>query len=166
MVRSLDRSVIRVSSVFAEATSTDPSTILDRHSRSSKNEFSLTPSQSAADSLVGVFCEQASDWKSLASMTVGGLAYRLGKAAVLGPWSLVLRRGDALPALIRGGSVAVGLTSEVTAYEFTNRFLTSVQGFKSKVSSRKPLEYRLCFHLPSLQPASAAGRDRIALEVI
>ncbi|MFO1518444.1 MAG: hypothetical protein U1F57_02070 [bacterium] len=71
--------------------------------------------------MVGHFVEQASDWKSLAAMMAGGIAYRLGKVATfyspLKNLSLVPLR-DFI-------ACTVGLAAEVTAFEGVNEILTS-----------------------------------------
>jgi hypothetical protein len=90
----------------------------------------LSSIQSAADKLVSDFCEQASDWQSLVSVTAGGLAYRWGKIGVIG-----FNAGTMGGAPLRMASVAFGLGSEVTAFEFTNRFLTTL-----RATGRSPLQ--------------------------
>src|SRR4030095_11459694 len=77
----------------------------------------LTPLQSQVDSLAGDFTRQATEWRSLASMMAGGMAYRAGRIGVMG-----LGNGAALQV----SSVALGLTAEVSTFEFTQRALSSV----------------------------------------
>src|SRR5262245_28584561 len=76
----------------------------------------LTLLQAQVDSLVGGFTQQATDWRSLAAMMVGGMTYRLGR----------------MGALTAGGgrlaSAGIGLGAEVTAFEMTSRSLTSLSG--------------------------------------
>ncbi len=93
---------------------------------SSFPETTLTSVQSEADGLVTHFVDEAADLKTLASLTAGGLAYRYGKTAVLSSQLSVLSKGMILPSLVRGGSIAFGLVTEVTAFEFTHRFLTTL----------------------------------------
>jgi len=81
----------------------------------------LTPGQKQAEHLVENFVEQSSDWKSLAAMMVGGLAYRMGKMGVMA--SVGVRCNVPLQKTL---SVISGLTSEVTAFEFANRVLSTV----------------------------------------
>jgi hypothetical protein len=95
----------------------------------------LSPVQAEADTLVEHFIDNATDWRSIAALTVGGWAYRWGKTAALSSQLSVLSRGNLLSSLFRMGSVALGLASEVTAFEFTNRFLTNLQG-----TGRLPLQ--------------------------
>jgi len=83
------------------------------------SEFSpstLSATQSQVDQLVTDFSKHASDWKTFAALTAGGLAYRAGRFGVMGTSSSVVRG----PL-----SVVVGLGSEVSAFEFTNRTLHS-----------------------------------------
>ena len=74
----------------------------------------LSPLQSQADSLVGGFVSQATDWRSLAAMTAGGMAYRMGRIGIMG-----LGAGTGVRAL----SVGVGLTAEVSTFELAHRSL-------------------------------------------
>jgi len=76
----------------------------------------LSAGQQEQDQLLGNFTREASDWKSLAAMMAGGLAYRLGNLSYL----------QALPGAF--GSLAklapaFGLASEVTAFRYTHRLL-------------------------------------------
>src|SRR4029453_12620627 len=61
------------------------------------SSFSASPLQSEVDSLVGAFSSQAADWRSLAALMSGGLAYRMGRIGVMG-----LGNGAALRALSVG----------------------------------------------------------------
>jgi PAS domain S-box-containing protein len=81
----------------------------------------LTSLQSQVDGLVGSFAQQAADWRSLASMMMGGMAYRMGRVGVM---STGVRSSQIL-------SVGIGLGAEVTAFEMTNRSLTSLTGGSS-----------------------------------
>jgi hypothetical protein len=74
--------------------------------------FSLSSIQSQADGIVGGFISQATDWKNLSAVMAGGIAYRLGRV------------GGMAAGTGRLASVGVGLASEVSAFEMTNRFLT------------------------------------------
>jgi len=69
------------------------------------------------DGLVGGFVRQATDWKSLAAVTVGGMAYRAGRMGAMG-----LGSGN----FTRAASVGLGLTAEVSAFELTHRGLSTV----------------------------------------
>src|SRR5262249_10488722 len=75
-----------------------------------------SPLQSQVDGLVGGFAQQATDWRSLAAMMVGGMIYRLGRVGAL------------TAGTGRLASVGIGLGAEVTAFEMTNRSLTSFTG--------------------------------------
>src|SRR5262245_23976064 len=85
--------------------------------RASLSPSSLTPIQSQVDGLVGGFAAQATDWRSLASMALGGMAYRAGRLGVMG-----LGSGNAL----RAASIGIGLTAEVSAFEISHRSLSSI----------------------------------------
>src|SRR5262245_50802243 len=76
-----------------------------------------SPLQNQVDQLVGGFIQQATDWRSLAAMTAGGMAYRMGRIGVMG-----LGGGN----LMRAVSVGAGLTAEVSAFEMAHRGLTSL----------------------------------------
>jgi hypothetical protein len=95
------------------------SSILGRFSPSTPP---LNPLQNTIDTSVSNFVEDATDWKSIAAMTVGGLAYRWGKMGVMG-----LNVGAMGQLPVRAASLAFGLGAEVTAFEFTNRFLHTIQ---------------------------------------
>src|SRR4030095_13521983 len=94
---------------------TDP---LTRNSLLSRASVSSGPSplQSQVDGLVGGFVGQATDWRSLAAMTAGGMAYRAGRIGVMGLGS---------SSALRVASVGLGLTAEVSTFELTHRGLHS-----------------------------------------
>src|SRR5262245_50719212 len=96
-----------------------PTSILDRASFTSHSASSVTPLQSQVDGLVGGFVEQATDLKTLAAISAGGMAYRMGRVGLMG-----LGSGNAVRAL----SVVGGLGAEVSAFEATHRGLASVTG--------------------------------------
>gem|GEM_PF-3642490 len=79
-------------------------------------ETGWTPVQEQVDTAVGGFVRQATDWRSLTAMTAGGLAYRAGRIGAMG-----LGSGN----LVRTASVGLGLTAEVSAFELTNRGLST-----------------------------------------
>src|SRR5215467_8262071 len=85
-------------------------------SRSSLSPSLMSPLQSQVDGLVGGFAQQATDWRSLAAMMVGGMTYRLGRV------------GAMAAGTGRIASVGIGLGAEVTAFEMTNRSLSSLTG--------------------------------------
>jgi hypothetical protein len=96
-------------------------------SRSPQNLTEPSHSQTQADQLVSGFLSQATDWKSLAAMTAGGLAYRWGKISVMSSsLGTQLRHVAAMP--LRGFAIAFGLSSEVTAFELTQRTLHTIEG--------------------------------------
>src|SRR4029450_4553605 len=81
------------------------------------SSFATTPLQSQVDGLVGSFTQQATDWRSLAAMTAGRTACRAGRIGVMG-----LGNGSVL----RAASVGLGLTAEVSTFEFAHRGLSSL----------------------------------------
>src|SRR5215467_3975318 len=85
-------------------------------SRSSLSPSLMSPLQSQVDGLVGGFTQQATDWRSLAAMMAGGMTYRLGRV------------GAMAAGTGRIASVGIGLGAEVTAFEMTNRSLSSLTG--------------------------------------
>src|SRR5262245_32348037 len=103
----------------------DHSSLLDQ-ADSGPSSPSLTPAQAQVDQLVTDFSKHATDWKSLAAMTVGGMAYRTGKIGILG--SLGTRSGSVVTPLVRGVSLIGGLGTEVSAFEITSRSLSQLTG--------------------------------------
>jgi len=95
--------------------------VLTRFSPLSDPTPSITPQQYQVDHLVHHFISQASDWKTLTSLTAGGLAYRWGKISTLNVGAI-----RESPLLARPLSIALGLGSEVTAFEFTHRTLSTL----------------------------------------
>ena len=71
----------------ALATSSRLPTILDRQADPSFSLPPFTPTQVQVDHLVAGFIEGATDWRTLTAMMVGGMAYRVGKIAVLSSMS-------------------------------------------------------------------------------
>src|SRR4029434_8277456 len=82
------------------------------------DSLTLTPLQSRVNGLVENFVHQATDWKSLTAMTVGGMAYRTGRLGVMGLGS---SNG------IRVASVGLGLSAEVSTFELTHRSLVGAR---------------------------------------
>src|SRR5262245_38619544 len=76
----------------------------------------LSPLQTQVDGLVGSFTQQATDWRSLTAMVAGGVTYRLGRVGTLATGTGRL------------ASLGIGLGAEVTAFEMTNRSLSSLTG--------------------------------------
>jgi len=85
-------------------------------SRASFSHFSGSLSQHV-DQLVGEFVHHATDWRSLAAMTAGGVAYRMGRIGAMG-----LGGGHGVRTL----SVGIGLGAEVSAFELSHRTLQTV----------------------------------------
>src|SRR5262245_32157317 len=84
-------------------------------------QASLSPLQNQVDGcLVGGFTQQATDWRSLSAMMAGGIAYRMGR---IGTMTVGVQNFEHLR---RVASVGIGLGTEVTAFEMTNRTLQSV----------------------------------------
>jgi superfamily II DNA or RNA helicase len=94
---------------------------------------SLTERQAQADQLVDGFLHQAMDFKSLAAMTVGGWAYRLGRIGVMGVGS-----GSVLRTL----SMGVGLTTEVAAFEGAHRALQTLGSHLGSTPPENPNLWR------------------------
>jgi hypothetical protein len=107
--------------------------LLEQKDPSSFGEGALTPVQTEVDGLVGSFVQQAADWRSLAAMTAGGMAYRLGRVG-----SMSVRMGAYCYTPLQIASVAIGLGAEVTAFEMTNRALMTVGA-----NGRSPLHHNL-----------------------
>src|SRR5262245_29456528 len=72
----------------------------------------LSPLQAQVDIAIGGFVQQASDWRSLAAMAAGGVAYRAGRIGFL-------------PSRVL--SVGTGLTAEVSVFEITHRSLVGAR---------------------------------------
>src|SRR5262245_45073775 len=105
-----------------------PETILSRTSLSSFPSVTpLTSTQTQLDSLVSHFVEEAANPQTLAAITAGGFAFRLGRIGALA-------MSQEAP-LLRLASYGVGLGSEVTAFEFTNRTFASL-----RATDRSPLQ--------------------------
>jgi hypothetical protein len=97
-------------------------TILTRRASFFPFSFStFSPFSDQVDEAVGLFLEQATDPKVLASMTAAGLAFRLGRVAGFGTSALRVSSSLRFPI-----SYALGFGSEVLALEFTNRTLHSL----------------------------------------
>jgi phosphatidylserine synthase len=104
-------------------------TLLSRISSSSLQTPLLTSHQNQVDALVSHFAEQVTDWRSIAAMTVGGGAYRLGRIGVMSTGSgLTARSVPLVASLVRGSSLVGGLATEVVAFEATHRSLFSATG--------------------------------------
>src|SRR4029434_5220866 len=76
----------------------------------------LSPLQSQVDGLTGAFVQQALDWRALAAITAGGLAYRAGRLGAMDFGS-----GNFARTL----SIGAGLTAELSALEWTHGRLQS-----------------------------------------
>jgi hypothetical protein len=97
------------------SSSSEDRSLLSRSSSLSQAQLP-TALQSQVDSLVGGFAQQATDWRSLAAMMAGGMTYRLGRV------------GAMATGTGRLASLGIGLGAEVTAFEMTNRSLSSLTG--------------------------------------
>jgi len=78
----------------------------------------LNASQREADGLLRSFQEQASDWRSLAAMSCGAFAYRLGKMGVLSP-----TYASSAPWAARLLAPSAGLAAEVTSFRLASSLL-------------------------------------------
>jgi hypothetical protein len=106
-------------------TSLDSSNLLNRGAPSPASS-TLSPTQIQVDQLIGDFSRQASDWKTLSAMLAGGLAYQWAR---VGAMSSSVRAG--FEPLRKTLSIGLGLGTEVTAFEMTNRSLASLTGESS-----------------------------------
>ncbi|MFO1519478.1 MAG: hypothetical protein U1F57_07470 [bacterium] len=107
----------------APESSISSESVLDRVS--SHPDSSVSAFQRQVDGMVGGFVEQATEWKSLAAMMVGGLAFRVGRVGFLGAASklpLALQNS----VFIQAGGALTGLATEVTVFEATNRSFLSL----------------------------------------
>src|SRR4029453_10408091 len=89
--------------------------LLEQENSYSEN-LPLSRVQSQVDGLVSGFVRQATDWRALAAMTAGEMAYRAGKIGLMG-----LESGN----FVRIASVGFGLGAEVSTFELTHRVLHS-----------------------------------------
>src|SRR4029453_13383903 len=85
----------------------------------SPQSSSLSPIQTQVDGLVGDFVEQATDWRSLAAVVAGGMAYRVGRVGstafrVGAPLGAPLSVWAQQAAPLRFLSIGIGLTAEVS----------------------------------------------------
>src|SRR5262245_33117440 len=78
------------------------------------------PSFSRREGWVAGFSRQATEWRGIAAMTVGGIAHRVGRMGALG-----FRVGAYGRTPLQVASIAAGLSAEVSAFELTHRGLTS-----------------------------------------
>jgi hypothetical protein len=90
--------------------------LLEQNHSSREQDARPTSVQSQVDGLVAGFTQQVSDWRSLVALTAGGIAYRVGRVGVMAAGAG------------RFASVGIGLGAEVTAFEMTNRSLSSLTG--------------------------------------
>ncbi len=102
-------------------------TILDRgrsFGLSADSHYNLTPFQQQSSHLLDHFVEQASDWKSLAAMTAGSLAYQAGK---IGVFSAVPKLLGAVshPLFTKTSAILFGLSCEVSAFRTVNHILNA-----------------------------------------
>lgn len=76
------------------------------------------------DGMVSHFVEESTNFRSLAAMATGSLFYRLGR---IGTLAFAARAPQVAP-LLNIASYGIGLGSEVTAFEGTNRLLATLSG--------------------------------------
>ncbi|MFO1518980.1 MAG: hypothetical protein U1F57_04855 [bacterium] len=99
-------------------------TVLSRGSSSALDPANgLSATQAEADQIVSGFLDQASDWKNLAALSAGSVAYRLGRVA-----SLSFSEKPLLALPLKFLSYGVGLSAEVSAYEISHRLLETFSG--------------------------------------
>src|SRR4029434_5783141 len=114
------------------------SSVLSRISSSPVAQSSFfSPLQSQVDGLVNGFADTATDCRSLAAMIAGGMAYRAGRVGTMGvrvgaPLGAPLSAWAQRAAPLRFLSIGLGLTAEVSTFEFTHRGLSSVTGAQGR----------------------------------
>ncbi|MFO1518611.1 MAG: hypothetical protein U1F57_02935 [bacterium] len=92
-------------------------TLLLRFSQTSlAQESRLFSAQAQMDGLVSHFVQEATDWRSMAAMMAGGVAYRLGR---MGAMSIL--GSQRLPLRLLANTI--GLANEVTVFEAMNGIL-------------------------------------------
>ena len=118
-----------------------------------ENSYSANPPlsrvQSQVDGLVSGFVREATDWRSLAAMTAGGTAYRIGRMGVMG-----LGTGKAVQAL----SLSAGLIAEVSAFEISHRAFQSENPQLWKWSGHGGLAQGLLHSFIAFGTLKGAGR--------
>ncbi|MBL7686226.1 MAG: hypothetical protein JNK65_09380, partial [Deltaproteobacteria bacterium] len=98
--------------------------LLARLSQTSIQNPELTQTQRSIDQAIGQFTHEMTNTQALFSMATGSLFYRFGRLATL---SLAPHVGSFAPVL-QASSYIVGLSSEVLAFEGTNRLLARATG--------------------------------------
>ncbi|MFO1518960.1 MAG: HEAT repeat domain-containing protein [bacterium] len=94
------------------------------HYSQSSPEF--TSAQKQVDGMISRFVQEATDWKSLASMMAGGVAFRLGKIGLIAGAERGLgSAASRLFPLVQAASAVGGLAVEVTVFEGSRRGLVS-----------------------------------------
>ncbi|MFO1519867.1 MAG: hypothetical protein U1F57_09435 [bacterium] len=89
----------------------------------------LSSTQKQVDNMMSRFVHEATEWKSLAAMMAGGVAYRLGKIGVIaGSEKIFGSTAARLFPLVQAASAVGGLATEVTVFEGTQRGLTALTG--------------------------------------
>jgi hypothetical protein len=84
----------------------------------------LSEKQQEVDTVVSTFVERATDGSSLASMVVGGLAYRAVRIGALTTGSRFIGQNSSILArFLNGGSKGIGFAGEVVAFEGSQRLL-------------------------------------------
>ncbi|MFO1520097.1 MAG: hypothetical protein U1F57_10620 [bacterium] len=102
-------------------------TVLTRSAANSSSAPELSSAQKQVDDMMSRFVHEATEWKSLAAMMAGGLAYRAGKLGVLaGSEKLLGAAFVRVAPVVEGVSALGGLATEVTAFEGTQRGLTAL----------------------------------------
>ncbi|MFO1519299.1 MAG: hypothetical protein U1F57_06530 [bacterium] len=118
----LPKSSSRTASSFEE----NFESVLNRSSGNpSPYSSDLTSAQKQVDEMTSRFVHEASDWKSLAAMMVGGVAFRLGKIGVItGSEKILGSFATRLFPLVQAASALGGLAGEVTVFEGVNELLS------------------------------------------
>lgn len=107
--------------------------ILNRPSLESLSiDSNLSPAQIETDPILCTFAEEASNWKSLASMVLGGIAYRAGKMTALRLIGNTFGNIQKIPFFVNTLSHLSGLFSEVSIFTLSHR---SIETLTSQNSS-------------------------------
>lgn len=128
--------------------------ILERKSAAFAAAGSLSSSQAQMDGLLESFAQGASDWRSLAAMSAGSLAYRAAKLGLLS-----LGAGRIAPLALRLAAPALALGTEVSVYRgVTGALGASAAGSEAGISSREFLNDYV--HFASLKLFGVAARGQ------
>jgi|GEM_PF-5831727 len=95
--------------------------ILDRATPTASTPPPLSATQAQVDHLVTHFTAEATNWKSLAPMVIGGLVYRSTRLGLLSSSKNLPLAVQQIPGLIRIPSSVIALGAEAAAFEVSHR---------------------------------------------